>query len=166
MLSIPARAMRAGAVGVTLCAAALGACSDSTRPPAEQLTGRYTLFSVDGDTLPIVVFAGLDGSTRRLVSGALEFRTRGRLMDIRTFQTLSPILGAGPLQTDSTAFGYEVTDGKIFIHHPMPYEPDTYVDTGSVGDGLISITARTRRSFFDVHSAVGGTMLYVRRGSD
>ena len=142
-------------------AGTLTACSDSTPPVPSPFAGRYDLVAIDGQELPILVFAGIDGSTRSIVAGAIEFRSRGRLMDVRVFQTRSPTTGVGPLQTDSVAFAYEIAGDKLLIRHPMPFEPDSYVDTGTVAGAVLTIDSRIRLSFTDVHSAVGGRMQYV-----
>lgn len=141
---------------------AAAACSEST-PPQQALTGRYELLSVNGASLPIVVFSGLDGSTLTLIEGAIEFRSRGRLVDVRTFQSQSPAGGTGQPQADSSAFTYDLAGDTLLVRHPQLFEADSYVDTGTVTGQMLTIIARPRVSQLPDGSArVGGEMRYAR----
>jgi hypothetical protein len=137
------------------------ACSESTPPDTDALSGRYELVSVNGTELPLVVFTGIDGSSRLLVAGSLDFRTRGRFIDVRTIQDRSPTGVLGAMYDDSAAFAYRLVDDTLLVQHPMPFEPDSYVDTGTVNGTLLSLDARARLTR-DGLSAIGGQMVYFR----
>ena len=140
---------------------AVAACSDSTPPEPNALTGRFELASVNGADLPIVLFTGIDGSSRLLVAGSFDFRTRGRFIDVRTIQQRSPTGVLGAMHDDSATFAYRLVNDTLFVQHPLPVESDSYVDTGTVNGGALSIKARTRLTR-DNLNAIGGQMVYVR----
>jgi len=83
------------------------ACSESTTP-APAPTGRYELAFVNDQPPPYPFYSSLMFQ-RNLVSGSIEFRGRGRLVEARGYQNLS--YGGEPVaevETDTLAQVYRV----------------------------------------------------------
>src|SRR5688572_16419371 len=99
--SITATALAAA----TACLAAL-TCSDDNAGPTSVATGIYHLVTVDGAPLPWRFATYPFGGHDQMLSARIEFRSRGRLVDIVSVQQVTASGTEGPVQADTSAHAY------------------------------------------------------------
>jgi hypothetical protein len=121
--------------------AAIGACSDST-PPVPAPTGRYELSLVNDQPPPYPFFSSLMFQ-RHLVSGSIEFRGRGRLVEARGYQNMSyagePIAEVEP---DTLAQAYRVSGTQLVVERTSSGGVVAYTDTGTVDAERVTLKVR------------------------
>ena len=118
----------------------IAACGDSSGSGDRALAGEYEIVTVDGDSLP--VFArGAGFSSHWLLSGTLDFRTRGRVTDVRWYET-RPTSGppSAPFSGSETV-RYTLEGDRIVVFRD--YGSQVYNDTGTIeGDSAIELKLR------------------------
>jgi hypothetical protein len=107
-----------------------------TEPRGDALAGSYHLVTVEGETLPYVTDAGLNGAHRDLVSGTIEFQSQGRLFAVTNYLTVGGALD-GYEDADTSALAYSVAGSFLLISRPQG--TGTRVDTASITDGALSL---------------------------
>ena len=130
------------AIPPLLALLSITACCDTTAPDEAEPKARYAIASVDGDALPIAV-AGSLFTTTFLTAGTIEFRTRDRLRDDRTFQVRENATGE-PLGNDTEADeapSYRLEGSRLIVNRT--YGATVYSDTGQLlGDSVIVLRVK------------------------
>ena len=117
------------------------ACCDTTAPDEAEPPARYAIATVDGDELPAMV-AGSLFTTTFLTAGTIEFRTRDRLRDDRTYQVRDNATGEPLNDTDSDEAPSYRIEGSRFIVNRV-YGATVYSDTGQLlGDSVIVLRVK------------------------
>jgi hypothetical protein len=135
---------------VALAAGLASGCGGSATAPRTSLSGTFALTSVDGQGLPVARLIGLLGAAEEIMlSGRLQFLSRGRLLDIRETQVHVFATGEySPPVTDSIAYAYRVAGDTLYVLHTAFDTAAAYSDTGFVS-GTDAISLRVRGNPFD-----------------
>ena len=153
------RAWLPTALALLLGTTAAGGCSDSTTP-APAPTGRYELILVNEQPAPYPFFSSLMFQ-RSLVSGSIEFRGRGRLVDARGHQNLSyggePV---GEVEPDTLARAYRVSGTQLVVERTSSGDTVTYADTGTVDAERVTLKVR---DIGVAYPAVNLRLVFVRQ---
>ena len=135
------------------------ACSESTTP-APAPTGRYELAFVNDQPPPYPFYSSLMFQ-RNLVSGSIEFRGRGRLVEARGYQNLS--YGGDPVaevETDTLAQVYRVSGTQLVVERTTSGGALTYADTGTVDAERLTLKLR---DIGTLYPAVNLRLVFVRQ---
>ena len=137
------------ALGAAALAAPVAGCKDSKDttepPPPAEFSGTFELRSIDGQ-LPLVVSSDLGGGQRRIVSGEIRVLSRGRLLEVVNYQYVPRTGSPHPVEPDSGTYGFTQSGDRILVSRPMPYPPDSYVDTATfTGGRTVRMSARIVR---------------------
>ena len=133
----------ASAVALSILLPVVG-CNSSSDPGGPALSGSFAMQYTDAGPLPLLVHSGGFGTTDWLLSARLEFLSRGRASETRTYQQRN---GRGEVQGQietSEIVTYELHGDVILVHRA--YGSITYVDEGFVSeDG--SVTLRVHKMY-------------------
>jgi hypothetical protein len=128
------RGRRAAPLVAIIVAATLGCGKDSTGT-GPSLSGTFALTAIDNAGLPVARPFGI-GSEKIMLSGQLQFLSRGRLLEIREIQT--HVFATNqylPAETDSVAYSYRLAADTLFVLHTALDVAAAYTDTGYVSGG-------------------------------
>jgi hypothetical protein len=114
------------ALGVAAAVTA-GCGDDPVAPPA--ISGTWVLASVSGDGLPKVIATSANATTS-ITAGRLDFRSRGRVLDIQTYHVVTNF-GAQDVGPDTVAVAYEFSGNQLILKRTY-IGGRTFSDTGEV----------------------------------
>jgi hypothetical protein len=122
---------------LALVVTAATSCGDSNGPAG--LTGTFQLVTVNGEPLPYVIPIGF--GSRNIVSGAIVFRGRGRLLDVREYQSVG---ATGPQEpvADTLAQAYTLAGTRLLVSRSAAGGAQVYADTGTVEGSFITLEVR------------------------
>jgi hypothetical protein len=140
MKQLSSASYRSSSFVLALVVGIVAACGDSSGSEERSLSGDYEIVTVDDESLP--VFARSGGfSSHWLLSGTLDFRTRGRVTDRRWFETrLSNGSASAPFAGTETV-RYALDGDRVIVFRD--YGSQVYSDTGTVeGESAIELKVR------------------------
>lgn len=126
---------------IALALAGAAACSDSSGSDSAALERNYDIQFID-DELPPAFAHSAGFSSTWLLSGELDFHTRGRVTDTRWFETrIGANPPSAPFSTTETV-SYRLEGERIIVFRE--YGAQVYSDTGVVqGDTVIEMRVKT-----------------------
>jgi hypothetical protein len=131
---------------VSVCAAC-AACAHEPAGPESEVTGTYGLASVDGDTLPAVLWTE-GGVTLRLGTDLLIFDGRGGVTRTFTWQRDSLPVGMVESGTQTAVLQYRVRGDSVELGTFTPCPPNALCIGNDVGVRAPATLVLDSRQFF------------------
>lgn len=139
-----ARAVAPAMLGATLLLAACGSDDGASPPPA--FDGRWELVAADGEPPPRLLRSDFRGDFY-IVGASLEFRSRGRVTDTRSYDSFDSAGNFLASSTEEAVVAYVRRGDSLFVSRAPAASGSVEVDTGVVSGSTIVLRVHSASQF-------------------